>query len=370
VYRRKTAESAQIQSQLEPPSQALRPVIQATQPGDEHDSRVAPDHRRSQPEANLDRGTGQTPSRPYPNGVASKESNGQKLVNTQSAASSKPSKERSARGTGPTKDGDASGDSTPERRRYHYSRAASTLPGRGSRIGSPGISKRDRYGAVFIEKRKSEGGSPRAKLLSNSLHGVTTQSSGSKGQPVATGQSQSDRPAANLFPVSGSELNCRDGGRRPLPPVNAATDNLDHVAATMSAWTLQEIGANIDALDSKKPEGLRKPSSRFRPKPPAKRWAERHPELAHKALEPSPITGGVHPVEDDEKSNANDDSDSDCVYDTYERVPIGNMVAQCSPSDVGVLVIDDEDDAECFYLPDQDSDDDEEDEEDENGSCG
>jgi hypothetical protein len=161
---------------------------------------------------------------------------------------------------------------------------------------------------------------------------------------------------------------------------------MDHVAATMSAWALEEIGATLQAMDASKTTAtanhtsIKKPaSSRFRPKAPAKRWAERNPDLAQKStattmatLTPA-ITPGTTPPEadggdEDPSSTAGGESDSDCVYDTYERVPIAHLTAKRhNPDDVGVLIIDDDDDADNFYMPEQDSEDEEEDSEDENG---
>jgi hypothetical protein len=71
-------------------------------------------------------------------------------------------------------------------------------------------------------------------------------------------------------------------------------------------------------------------------------------------------------VTDDEE----DEEDEDWVIEEYIRIPASYMAVDVSPTEVGVLVLDEDQDSSFFFGPEQDDDDEwAEDEEDENGTC-
>ena len=336
VYRRKDIESSTPdEASIGPPSQALMPVIQATHVEDEpiHQTRKA---------RHISKGDG------LQEAAASASLGTPHLIGPSSGPA--PSKIGSSIQPEEGNDADSGGQSI-EPRRYHYSRAASGLApsaGRSPRSDSSGISKKERYGPVFVEKRKSVSATMlRAK---RSIHELASKTLSAK-------QETSDSHVATPPPSQPSESMGSGGIHRPLPVVDAAV-SIDRMTAVMNAWAMEEIAINMSTLGQSTNVTPKKPSSRFRPKAPAQRYAERNPEL---------VPAATRPADEDDKSSVND-SDADCVYDTYERVPANTLTENYNPRDVGVLIIDDDDDAEIFYWPEEDSEEDEEDDEDENGS--
>lgn len=142
----------------------------------------------------------------------------------------------------------------------------------------------------------------------------------------------------------------------------------DEVSQKMNAFALQIIGQNLAeeeerdkkaaAAAARKQDGLR--FHKFKPKPPAKRFAERHPEIIaqHETSMPSAS-------DQDEYETASED---EYVVETYVRVPASVLTKDVDPEKIGLLVFGNESDAEFFYGVEGDSDDEWlEDDEDENG---
>ncbi|KAK0753395.1 hypothetical protein B0T18DRAFT_13377 [Schizothecium vesticola] len=162
----------------------------------------------------------------------------------------------------------------------------------------------------------------------------------------------------------------RIAGKTSLPPslLNRDQDvNMDELAREMEAFALSQIASNLSRIeaDSAKAAARRanfesSPNkSRFRPKVPAQRWAERHPNQTK--------TDGVDAASD--HIDSTDDDDDDYVLETYERVPASRLRDQAVPPHrVGLLVFDNEPErVEFFYgVEDESSDEFPEDEEDEN----
>jgi hypothetical protein len=143
--------------------------------------------------------------------------------------------------------------------------------------------------------------------------------------------------------------------------------NSDLLAAEMQAYTLQEIGRNMEETnkrDSHTPSPILKATpSRFKPKKPALRYAERHPEEAAELNE-------REKVDVDEWSSGNDDMDDESEYiiDTYVRMPADVLRTSGSLKNFGLLVLESQPDIDEFYLEEQDSEEEYENEdEDENG---
>lgn len=142
----------------------------------------------------------------------------------------------------------------------------------------------------------------------------------------------------------------------------------DEVSHKMNAFALQIIGQNLaeeEERDKKAAAAVARKQAcssphKFKPKPPAKRFAERHPEVIaqHEAVIP--------PASDqDEYETASED---EYVVETYVRVPASVLSKDVDPEKIGLLVFGNESDAEYFYGEEGDSDDEWlEDEEDENG---
>lgn len=142
----------------------------------------------------------------------------------------------------------------------------------------------------------------------------------------------------------------------------------DELSRRMNAFALEIIGQNLaeeEERDRKAAAAAARKSTtssphKFQPKPPAKRFAERHPEVIAQYEAPVP------PVTDqDEYETASED---EYVVETYIRVPASVLSKDVNPDKIGLLVFGNESDAEFFYGVEGDSDDEWlEDDEDENG---
>lgn len=137
----------------------------------------------------------------------------------------------------------------------------------------------------------------------------------------------------------------------------------DELAKEMEAYTLQEIGHRLD--QQQPPKTTEYPPnttpgrghSKFKPKAPAQRYAQRHPEEAILAEDAMDV---------DYASEEEVTDDLEYVTDTYYRVPIDEL--ESTVVNIGLLIIDSQPDVDQFYGQDEDSDDEDEfDDEDENG---
>lgn len=142
--------------------------------------------------------------------------------------------------------------------------------------------------------------------------------------------------------------------------------NMDQRTADMNQWVLNEIGANLQEME-RESQKQQSPKLKFRPKAPEKRFAERHPEQTAGLQVPSssdtPMTDASG-----EDGMEEDGDDGDWVIDEYVRIPAHSMAMDTSPADVGVLVLEGEEDDYLFFGPEREDDDDLIDEdEDENG---
>ncbi|KAI0446115.1 hypothetical protein F4803DRAFT_79529 [Xylaria telfairii] len=255
-------------------------------------------------------------------------------------------------------------DSAPisEPRRFHMSRkdmllAASPYPDRS--YGHGGISKKRPATAMFVE-RNIKRVSPR---VLDKLHAA-----GNAPAP-ATQAMEVDKPELRKFKKPGvaRRTAARDNKAKDKPQLpKSMTDrwnvDMQQLTADMEAYALQQIGLNLqraeeERREQEKPRTKTSTPLKFKPKPPAKRYAERHPEE-------------VQPPVDKEMADADvetSESDSEYIIETYVRVPASSMGDHVPPQSVGLLVFDAEPDVEFFYGEDDESEDEwAEDEEDEN----
>lgn len=234
--------------------------------------------------------------------------------------------------------------------------AASAYPDR-----SHGASKKRPAPAMFVERK--------IKRISSKIVGkfhATSKASAPAAEAMVV-----DEPEPRRFKKPGvAKLSAakddQSKNKNELP--KSMTDrwnvNLDQLTADMEAYTMQQIGLNLQKAEEEKAEQAKLRNStpsklKFKPKPPAKRYADRHPEETQH-------------LEDKEMADVDvensDSDDSDYIIETYVRVPASTIGDHIPPQSVGLLVFDGEPDIEFFYGEDDESEDDwAEDEEDENG---
>jgi hypothetical protein len=162
--------------------------------------------------------------------------------------------------------------------------------------------------------------------------------------------------------------------------VNGWNMDMDQLARDMHAYTLEHIGYTIAQQQEEKQRDLARsktanvtatgpaPSSRLRPKAPAKRWAERHPEEAAR-LGGAAAAAGQSGSDGDNTESGDDEDGDDYVMETYYRVPVSALAAAAVPPErVGLLVLDSAPDVEYFYGEGSGSEEEyDEEDEDENG---
>lgn len=151
----------------------------------------------------------------------------------------------------------------------------------------------------------------------------------------------------------------------PLPPslMNRHNEDMDKIAADMNDWVMAELGTTLETIElEKKQERQQADRAKLRPKPPAKRYQERQPEpaLAPPGVDDADGTA-TEPSEDEE-------NEGDWVIDEYVRIPANSMALDVAPAEVGLLVLDNEEESMLFFGPEHDDDDElGQDDEDENG---
>ncbi|KAK1727378.1 hypothetical protein CaCOL14_006453 [Colletotrichum acutatum] len=350
VYQRRlakaSARSAAAAAAAQRPSQPSIPVIQTSKPGDEISSPHRPPHASSHA---------------LPTGKAA-------------AAVPSPRTQLDAQKPLPQTASDPQRPQNPatEPRRFHMSRSAMSSPGGSTILKAGGVSKRGRYGtAVFVERGKKKS----ARRAATASGGTTPTTMTTEDLPVDVEMKEDHKPApkkplakrpppsrAASAATTATETPGVEPQRKPMPGA-APTQDLSKIAADMDQWVLHEIGLNLKAMEQQQPpQQPRSPStvaspSRFKPKAPAKRFAERHPEMVKK------LNGGDEAMT--EASDEEDESDDDYVIEVYELAPSKPVLAEIPPEQIGVLRFDSQEDLELFY-GNEDDDSDLDDDEDEN----
>ena len=248
----------------------------------------------------------------------------------------------------------------------------------GAQTAASGVTKKSRPGpAVFVERTKKQKakqmldsqGSPLAKD-SGRAGGETQAEEGLGGSGNAHENSEQQQPQQRKLKKPGtSRIKAPaqvDGApaRAPLPASAARpeAENMEKITADMNQWVLNEIGANLQEMEDEK----QREASRFRPKPPAQRYFERNPGQQQQQQQHLQPGAGADTAMTDV---SDDDDDGDWVIEEYVRIPARAIPVDLSPTDVGVLVLDGEEDDILFFGPEHDDDEDFlEDDEDENGT--
>ncbi|QSZ29255.1 hypothetical protein DSL72_003767 [Monilinia vaccinii-corymbosi] len=232
-----------------------------------------------------------------------------------------------------------------QQRRFHLSRSATTeIP------SSPGSGARKRNATVFIERR--------VRQKTQEEQWTSAANTAIEAENVAIQKlDQEERPQKK--PGRGSRVqivSTKDAKETTAPPTKPPTAlvnpwglDTDDLAAQMQAYTLQEIGRSIAESKVAEPtpsvpvqSPTRKPqSSRFKPKKPALRYKERHPEENDMEVDQDHVSGG----ETDEDM----DTDSEYIIETYIRVPAEDIDNQDNKINFGILVLDAQSDIDEFY---------------------
>ncbi|KYK57803.1 hypothetical protein DCS_04816 [Drechmeria coniospora] len=238
-----------------------------------------------------------------------------------------------------------------EPRRFRVSRSATLLASRSN-------SKRTRYSsAVFIEgtlKRKTR--KPRGGLAP--FH-AETQAEVEPSPLTNTSEIHQQKQLKRPGTRSKAQVAVETLERKPFPSslMNHQNENMDQVAAAMDQWVLDEIGFALHDMQQERPK-----VSKFKPKPPAKRFQERHPEFT-----PSPPPLAEEPIDMTMSDATDDDDEDDWVIEEYVRIPANSVALGVSPMDIGILVFQDEEENMLFFGQSPDDEDDlDEDDEDEN----
>ncbi|KAI0549455.1 hypothetical protein F4679DRAFT_547292 [Xylaria curta] len=258
-------------------------------------------------------------------------------------------------------------DSAPisEPRRFHMSRKDMLL------AASPyadrphgGISKKRPATAMFVERNIKRVSSK----VPDKLHAANNVPA--TVLAPATEAMEVDKPEPRKFKKPGiakltaaRENKPNDKPQLPKSMTDRWNVDMQQLTADMEAYAMQQIGLNLQRAEEERREQETpriKTSSqlKFKPKAPAKRYAERHPEEVQTPVDKEMVDADIE---------TSDSDDGDYIIETYVRVPASSMGEHVPPQSVGLLVFDAEPDLEFFYGEDDESEDEwAEDEEDEN----
>ncbi|KAI0010120.1 hypothetical protein F4779DRAFT_627337 [Xylariaceae sp. FL0662B] len=257
---------------------------------------------------------------------------------------------------------------TSEPRRFHMSKSAMMLasaPNPSRTHG--GVSKKRSAPTLFVERRiKRISSRPFEKL--QAITNVTTPAptstpAAAEGMEVGKAEPRKlKKPGvAKLTPKGDASKYKAD---LPKTMIERWNVDMEKLAADMDTYTMQQIGLNLQKANDEKEHELpaKKNTSsiqhRFKPKAPAKRYAERHPETVQSPVDKAMIDADV---------GISDSDEDGYIIETYVRIPASKMGEHVSPQNVGLLVFDAEPDMEFFYGEGTDSEDEwAEDDEDEN----
>ncbi|KAF8857150.1 hypothetical protein BDZ45DRAFT_726930 [Acephala macrosclerotiorum] len=238
-------------------------------------------------------------------------------------------------------------------RRFHISRSATH-----SIADTAGGSSRKRKAepTIFIERRarpKSQDGHTASRSVTPVLDATneTPRPQKKPGLAARTSNPPVKGPIPSLKPGIAPLRNVRLASGEVMP-WDVSSERL---AAEMQAYTLQEIGRNLAASQHSHPEpkytssNIHKSSpSKFKPKAPALRYAQRHPQ--DKTLA-SHSTG----MDLDRDYVEEMDDDSEYIIDTYVRMPADALEHEDAPKNIGFLILDSQPDIEEFYREDEES---------------
>lgn len=286
----------------------------------------------------------------------------------------------------PQPDGTPSNEPTkePTLRRFHLSKS---IVSQTSTSGP--VSKKRASTAVFVErsaKRKSLHDNqaleqPKTTNIQNAPTSVQHKPS--------TGYTYQEPPPADPNDTGVKRSYKRPGTRRiqhltdsskpaahPALPASLVNRNvnvdMDQLAQEMDAYTLSAITSHLSKLDEEKSKAAEK-KAKFKPKVPALRYAQRHPETAAAPTPTTQATAASTPsqptMDDDIDIDMMETSDDEYIIEEYYRVPASRLNEdEVSATQVGLLVFDSEPDKIEFFFGAEEDDEYEfpEDEDDEN----
>ncbi|KAI1502765.1 hypothetical protein F5X99DRAFT_417750 [Biscogniauxia marginata] len=249
---------------------------------------------------------------------------------------------------------------TPEPRRFHMSRKDMMLASSHPTQTNGSVPRKRPAPALFVERKIKKISSKAIEKL----HSAANASAPTPGPTPETQEMEVDKPESRKFKKPGvAKLAARTDDpkqKAELPKSMTGPWNIDmdKMAAEMDAYTMEQIGLNLQKEVEEKQRNKTSPKLKFKPKPPAKRYAERNLEESQNSVDKDMV---------DADTNISDTDDDDYIIETYVRVPASKMGDQVPPHNVGLLVFDEEPDLEYFYGEGDDSEDEwAEDEEDEN----
>jgi hypothetical protein len=282
-------------------------------------------------------------------------------------------------------------DHTP--RRFHMSRSGTPIS------TTPAVAGRQRKDAtVFIERKRCRSSDRKQQTpqpdevaqLDVTKQDVPQQDQEKPGPGFAASQPE-DRPRKKpglaarsstppIRPTSPPKpLAAPSRGVRLASGAMLPWDGSERLAAEMQAYTLDEIGrtlarqeeeaaAEANRLAALKEKSASSPvhkySSKFKPKKPALRYVERHPEATMEHEHEAMDVDEPHIGAEDE-----DMDDGEYIIDTYVRIPADALETEEQSKNFGLLVLDSQPDIDEFYREEEDSEEEDDDEEeDENGS--
>ncbi|KAI0603056.1 hypothetical protein F4775DRAFT_10455 [Biscogniauxia sp. FL1348] len=260
---------------------------------------------------------------------------------------------------------------TPEPRRFHMSRKDMMLASYPTDPHGASSKKRSAP-ALFVERKIKKISSRTLEKFhsaANAANAAAAAAAAAIPTPSPTPDMQEmevDKPEARKFKKPGvAKLTAKpetpkQQAELPKSMTGSWNIDMDKMAAEMDAYTMEQIGLNLQREREEKQKNKTSSSSnlKFKPKPPAKRYAERHPEEAQNSVDKAMV---------DVDANVSDSDDGEYIIETYIRVPASNIGDQVPPQNVGLLVFDEEPDMEYFYGEGDDSEDEwAEEEEDEN----
>ncbi|KAK3692937.1 hypothetical protein B0T22DRAFT_448613 [Podospora appendiculata] len=262
-------------------------------------------------------------------------------------------------------------------RRFHLSRSNTPQP-------ATKVSKKRASPALFVERstKRSRESSPlllpqRPKTIPSRLPTPARTTGTEEDWPSPNPPRE---PGASARNTTGSIRYKRPGSRtristsaapakHALPPslLNREREGLDmdQLARDMDSYTLSQITINLDKMDEDSAKAaaaaVSSPArkSKFKPKAPATRYVDRHPEYRAE-LEHKKATAAAHPAEAMDIDGETDTDEDEYVLETYERIPASRLKDQVIPPDrVGLLVFESEPDKIDFFFGEEgDSDDD------------
>lgn len=341
IYQRRTQGPADNESSAgrKPPSGFL-PVIHTSKPGDE---------KRNSEKANRSK-------------ELKPDVSAQNLPKSQNEASAAPTVSVTVHSV-------SKSQPAQEPRRFHMSRQ-SLVP---SPLFSPGVTtgKRSRYKTpttVFVERGHK-------RTRTEDVQMTDVDSLPTARSPREDGSSENSTTARKQK-LPGSDRKTSEGRHKhalkkevPESLQKEQDSDMDEITRSMNEFVMQQIGENlarIEERDRKEAAAVARraatspQTSKFKPKAPVKRYAERHPEVAAAQTD----TAATMPTAEGYESL----SDDEYVIETYVRVAAKSLGKDLASEKVGLLVFDNDPDVDFFFGEEGDSDDDwPEDDEDENG---